>query len=88
MRRLEAGTVVPMADAPGAPIDGAEDHVEVFQPTADGILDWVLTTQPRPSREEVLTYVQGLRAEGLLPDAETAKLAGTYPELLGHEFPG
>lgn len=64
-----------------------QDGGEVFPPTADGIRRWFEGTRPAPARRDALDYIQGLRADGTLPEDEVAKLAVTFPELAGHESP-
>lgn len=56
---------------------------ENFPPTADGIRRWVDTTDPTPSREEVLDHVRFLRTHRLIEEKDVESLAADYPELAG-----
>ena len=57
------------------------DHFEVFSADAAGILRWVETTRPRPTRDAVISHVLDLRRRGLLAAADWAALTVAYPDL-------
>lgn len=69
-----------MAD-PRPPKRQTDDGAEIFAATADGIRRWAETTDPPPSEQDVLEHVTALRRDGIIPDAEVAELAKTYPAL-------
>jgi hypothetical protein len=59
------------------------DGFELFPPDAEGILRWIDTTRPSPSREDVLGHVRWLIQAGALPPREIQRLVDADLALAG-----
>lgn len=64
-------------------MDPFGDHstVDVFPPTAEGILNWYGSTRPQPARTAVVAYARELIASGQIDAAGRRKLSETFSEL-------
>lgn len=66
----------------GASPFGETDALEIFPPTAQGILDWVRSTDPKPERSAVVDHARTLIDSGQMSERGRQRLVRAgYTEL-------